>query len=74
MIAFQLTSGFRMKKIQGKTTRTNRMATNSSGGTSRPLACRPKSMATKFRPQRTATRAARREWRRFTVPLWQNCQ
>ena len=34
MIAFQLTSGLRTKKMQGNTTSTKRMATNSSGGTS----------------------------------------
>jgi len=72
MMAFQETSGFRTKKIHGKTTRTKRMATNSSGGNSWPPACSPMSMATKFRPHSRATTTARRESRRFTLPLWQS--
>ena len=55
-------SGRATKKIAGKTTNVNRIATNSSGGT--PSI--PQSMTTKLKPQIVATRAARSESRRFT--------
>src|SRR4051812_42628181 len=57
-------SGRATKKMAGKTTSTKRIATKSSGGTSRI----PQSITTKLKPQMVATRAASRESRRFTPP------
>src|SRR6478736_7685426 len=61
-ITRQGASGRATKRIAGKTTNVNRIATNSSGGTS----SMPQSITTKLKPQMVATRAARSESRRFT--------
>ena len=52
------------KNTAGSTTRVNRMAANSSGGTS----CIPQSMTTKLKPHTVATSAASSESRPFTAP------
>ena len=54
------------KKTAGSTTRVNRMAANSSGGTS----CIPQSITTKLKPHTVATSAASSESRPFTRPAW----
>src|SRR6478735_7401186 len=60
-------AGRATKKIAGKTTNTNRIATKRSGGIVRfPWPCIPQAITTKLKPQIVATRAARRESRRFT--------
>lgn len=59
-------AGLGTSSTAGKITSANRAARKSSAGTS----AIPQSITTKLKPQMVATRAARRESRRFTGPAW----